>query len=118
MVEPMGAGAAVTVSGVAGAPRLIRVGVGTHAVIATPTQAATAVAAPPTARLARGDRRKGRAYRSGFSMKRSVSTASPPEARTAVNLPASPSGWPSNSGVSTRNGQCHRYQEYDSRPIA
>ena len=51
-------------------------------------------------------------------MKRSVSTASPPESRTAANLAASPSGWPSNAGASTSTGQCHRYHEYDTRPIA
>ena len=51
-------------------------------------------------------------------MKRRVSTASPPEMRAAASLPASPSGWPSNGGASSSTGQCHRYHEYDTRPIA
>ena len=40
----------------------------------------------------------GAANRSGFSMKRRVSTASPPESKAAASLPASPSGWPNSSG--------------------
>ena len=50
MLSPMGTGAAVMVSGAAGAPR--PTGAGTHTSSATPTQTATAVAAAPSARLA------------------------------------------------------------------
>ena len=96
------------VSGLAGAPR--PTGSGTRSISATPTQTATAVAAPPIARLARADRRIGAANRKGFSMKRSVSTASPPEMSTVASLPGSPSGWPSKGGASSSTGQCHRYQ--------
>ena len=104
------------VSAAAAGPR--PTGVGTHTSSATPTQTATAVAAAPSARPARGDRRTGAANRNGFSMKRSVSTASPPETAAAANLPASPSGWPNNGGASSSTGQCHRYHEYDTRPTA
>src|SRR5258707_757985 len=116
MVEPRGTGAAVIVSGVGAGPR--PTGLGTHTSRTTPTQTATAVAAPPTARLSRRERRTGAANRTGFSTKRRVSTASPADTRTAANLSASPSGWPSNAGASTSTGQCHRYHEYDTRPIA
>src|ERR1700738_2117901 len=91
----------------------------THISTATPPQAATDVAKPPTARLFSGDRRRGAAYRNGFSMNRSVRTPSPPETTTAaMNLPTRPSGWPTNIGANTSTGQCHRYHEYDNRPIA
>ena len=63
---------------------------------------------------AAGDRRTDGANRNGFSIRRSVSTASPAETRTAASLPGSPSGWPSSSGASTSTGQCHRYHEYDT----
>src|SRR5207302_6330270 len=42
----------------------------------------------------------------------------PPDTSAAANLAASPSGWPSNAGASTSTGQCHRYHEYEIRPIA
>ena len=51
----VGTGAAVMVSGAAGAPR--PTGMGTHASSATPTATATAVATPPSARLPRAERR-------------------------------------------------------------
>ncbi len=82
-------------SAAAGAPR--PTGVGTTTSSARPTPTATAVAAPPSARLRPGDRRTGAANRNGFSMKRRVSTASPPEISAAASLAASPSGWPINS---------------------
>ena len=72
----------------------------------------------PAPDCAAADRRTEAANRSGFSMKRNVSTASPPETTTVASLPASPSGWPSNGAASTSTGQCHRYHEYDTRPIA
>ena len=72
---------------------------------------ATAVAMPPNARLRPGERRTAAANRNGFSTKRKVSTASPPEISAAASLAAKPSGWPINSGASTSTGQCHRYHE-------
>ena len=115
--EPAGRGAAVTVSAAAAGPR--PTGVGTtyqqrHA--HTDRYRGGDTAERETARWQTGAR--GAANRNGFSMKRRVSTASPPETRTAANLPASPSGWPSNGGASSSTGQCHRYHEYDTRPIA
>ena len=55
-LEPAGTGAAVMLSGVTGAP--CPTGLGTHTSSATPVQTATAVATPPSARLARAERRR------------------------------------------------------------
>src|SRR4051812_8813991 len=121
MSFPVGTGGGLIVSGVAAAPCATGIGIGiedAHISNATPTQAAADVAKAPTARLFSGDRRNGAAYRNGFSMKRRVRTPSPPETTTAAtNLPNSPSGWPTSIGANTSTGQCHRYHEYDSRPI-
>src|SRR5258707_12892325 len=112
----MGIGVVVTFSAAAGAPR--PTGVGTTTSSARPTHTATAVATPPSARLRPGEPRTAVANRNGFSMKRKVSTASPPETSAAATLAASPSGWPSNAGASSSTGQCHKYHEYEIRPIA
>src|ERR1700722_7831483 len=118
MSEPRGAGTALMVNGVAGAPR--PTGTGTHTNSTTPIKTATAVAAPPSARLARGERRIGAANRSGFSMKRTVSTASPADINTAAS--ANHRVWPSTGATdqiaASSRGQCHRYHEYEIRPIA
>src|ERR1700727_687434 len=116
MLAPARGVVAVMVTGATAGTR--PTGAGTRSSSTTPTQTATAVATPPSARLARPDRRIGAANRSGFSMKRRVSTASPPETRAAVSLAANPNGWPSIAGASTRTGQCHRYHEYEIRPTA
>ena len=47
-----------------------------------------------------------------------MSTPTTPDSATIANRPISPNGWPTTAGASTRNGQCHRYHEYDSRPTA
>ena len=80
--------------------------------------AATALATPATARLAFADRRRAAANRPGFSTRCKVITASPAETAVAISLAGSPAGSPSSGGISSSTGQCHRYQEYDTRPIA
>ncbi|BBY20995.1 hypothetical protein MSTO_12000 [Mycobacterium stomatepiae] len=106
--RPVG-GVTVTASVGAAGPRPI--GSGTSTSSTTLTHTATAVAAPPTARLRPADRFTAAENRTGFSMKRRVSRARPAEMTTVTNLPVSPSGWPSNGAASSSTGQCHRYHE-------
>ncbi|SPM29030.1 Mycobacterium terramassiliense ORFan, partial [Mycobacterium terramassiliense] len=93
-------------------------GDGVSASSSTHAQAAAALAAAAAARLALTDRRSAAANRPGFSTRCSVITASPPDTAVALSLAGSPAGSPRSCGMSSRTGQCHRYHEYDTRPIA
>ncbi len=83
----------------------------------TQTQTATAVSTPPTTRLRWADIVSHPANRTGFSIRCSVRIASPNDTTTIANRPAKPRVWPNSAGASSSTGQCHRYHEYDSRPI-
>src|SRR5580693_2086439 len=111
----VGASASILALGAA-APR--PVGTGTTVSSSTHAHAAPPLAAPATTRLALADRRRAAANRPGFSTRCMVITASPADTSVAANLPGSPAGSPSNSGISSSTGQCHRYHEYETRPTA
>lgn len=109
VVGVTGAAGAVRASAGAAVPRPAGTGTSTSSTSATPP--ATAVIAPPQARLRAAEPRKGTAKRAGFSTSHSVSMASPPASVTAPSEPPSPSGCPTTQGASNNTGQCHRYHE-------
>src|SRR5690606_7578110 len=78
---------------------------------------AVAVATAPTARLRTVEDRNASANRAGFSTRCSVMIANPSDTSTIARLPASPMSLPNRAGARISTGQCHRYHEYDTRPI-
>lgn len=76
-----------------------------------------ATAAAPTARLRHGREATRGDSRTGVSTSRMVSQAGIADAVTSASFPGHDCA-PSTASPRTSTGQCHRYHENDSRPIA
>ena len=83
------------------------------------TQAPTAatVRAAPRLRLLRGRVVSQLDVRTGRSTRTKVAVATTKLRAATERFCASDRGWPSAAGTRMSMGQCHRYHEYDTRPI-